>query len=389
MFTKKLYMINYRNILRNNNISIFSFFWLISTLVSVAQVSRKTTEETKNLYKNLFKLREKGTMFGQQDALAYGLTENHTRWIGLEDQSDIKTVCGQHPSVFGWDLGHIELDKNENLDQVSFEFMRNNILKIYENGGISTLSWHPNNPLDLQKSSWDKMEQTIPKILKDKAKLKEYKLILDKLAIFFQSLESKNKIKVPVIFRPFHEHTGSWFWWGADHCSPEEYKAFWILTFNYLTKTKKVKNLIWAYSTDNFNNEQHYLERYPGDKYVDLLGFDTYHRNAPASNASFINNTQRMVATIAKLANEKKKLTAITETGLEKVTEPTWWTSILSPIINNASLSYVLVWRNGRPDHYYSPYKGQISEPDFLAFIKSDNIILENKLKSSNIYKKH
>src|SRR5690606_26600737 len=111
---------------------------------------------------------------------------------------------------------------------------------------------------------------------------------------------------VPVIFRPFHEHTGSWFWWGADYCTPEEYKEFWRLTVEYLQR-KQVNNLLFCYSTDYFNDERHYLERYPGDDYVDILGFDAYHRNAPESNFDFIGDVRRMGSVLKKLAQRSEE----------------------------------------------------------------------------------
>lgn len=350
-----------------------------------SQIDKKATSETRALYKNLFALRDIGTMIGHQDALAYGLNENKTRWVGDPSKSDIKTLTGEHPAVVGHDLGHLELKHDKNLDEVPFEQMKKSIQSVYAYGGINTISWHPNNPLDLSKTTWDKVENTIPRILNSKKNLKNYKSILNRLAKFFKGLKGPDGELIPIIFRPYHEHTGSWFWWGASHCTPDEYKTFWRMTIDHMIKKKKVHNLLYAYSTDNFRNEEHYLERYPGDSYVDLLGFDTYHRNAPISDSSFISNAKRMVSTIKKLGNEKNKLHAITETGLEKVTELDWWTNVLYPVIEESKLSYVLMWRNGRPDHFYAPYKGQGSEADFIKFYNLPGTLFEKEMK--NTYK--
>jgi mannan endo-1,4-beta-mannosidase len=177
------------------------------------------------------------------------------------------------------------------------------------------------------------VEATIPTLLNNKKALRNYqKTSLKKLSKFFKSLKGADGKAVPVIFRPYHEHTGSWFWWGADYCTEKEYKAFWQMTVNYLAK-KKVHNLLYAYSTDNFRSEVHYLERYPGDSFVDILGFDSYHRNAPKSNEQFVNNAQRMLGTIKELGLEKDKPYAVSETGLERVTEDNWWTNIVLSVI--------------------------------------------------------
>lgn len=359
--------------------------FIVLPWVVLSQADKKATQETKLLYRNLFNLSHKGVMFGHQDALAYGLNADQTRWIGRSNTSDVKILTGQHPAVVGHDLGHLELNKPQNLDDVPFNEMRRSIQTVYAYGGVNTLSWHPNNPLDFSKSTWDKMDSTIHRILNDKKNLKAYKKTLTQLAGFFKSLKGPQNELIPVVFRPYHEHTGSWFWWGADHCTPEEYKSFWQMTVKYLVRRKKVHNLLFAYSTDNFRSEQHYLERYPGDKYIDLLGFDTYHRNAPASDSVFIANAQRMVATIKKLGQEKNKLYAITETGLEKVTESDWWTRVLYSIIRDTGLSYVLVWRNGRPDHFYAPFEGQGSAGDFKTFFDYPTTFFE--MDVSTLYK--
>ena len=359
---------------------------LLTTGISIAQIDQNATTATKNLYSGLKRSAEKGIMFGQQDALAYGLNADKSRWIGDRDRSDIKTITGEHPAIVGYDLGHIELDSVNNLDGVPFARIKDDIRKNYERGGVNTISWHPNNPVNFSKTTWDKEEFTIRKIMSDEKNKKRFEKTLDKLADFFLSLKGSKGELIPVIFRPYHEHTGSWFWWGADHCTPEEYKKFWKFTVDYLQKTKNVHNLLIAYSTDNFKNKEHYLERYPGDALVDILGFDTYHRNPPKSDSAFIANATRMVGTIRELGKASGKPFAITETGLEQVTEADWWTKIIQPIIKNSGLSYILVWRNGRPDHYYAPFEGNSTVSDFKKLQQSGNILLEKKVASENLY---
>ncbi len=365
---------------------IITVLLIVITHSIFAQNDKKATKETKALYNNLIKYRSQGTMIGHQDALAYGLNADSSRWFGDSGRSDFKDFSGEHPAVIGQELGHLEIDADKNLDDVPFDKIKEYAIATYERGGINTLSWHPNNPLDFTKTTWDKVEATIPTILNNKKKLKEYKKTLDKLAVFFKSLKGTDGEYIPVIFRPYHEHTGSWFWWGADYCTPAEYISFWQMTMDHLQKKRKVHNLIIAYSTDNFKSEEHYLERYPGDSYVDILGFDTYHRNAPESNSSFILNAQRMLGTMRKLGFEKNKPWAITETGLERITENNWWTQVLKPIITDNQASYVLFWRNGRPDHYYAPFTGQSSVPDFLKLKNEGNILLEKGVSKLNMY---
>ncbi|WP_207434281.1 glycoside hydrolase family 26 protein [Sabulibacter ruber] len=367
------------------------FFLAFTCLTAVGQalpINKKATAETRNLYANLKRLSQKGIMFGHQDALAYGMG-----WKYEPGRSDVKEVVGEYPAVVGWDLGHLELNKPVNLDSVPFQKMREFAQEVYINGGLNTFSWHLNNPLDPSKTSWDPMDSTIQHLFKDKKALKRYQSWLDGLASFMRSLKGPKGELIPVVFRPLHEHTGSWFWWGRKHCSPEEYKQMWRFTVDYLRK-KKANNLLFAYSTDRFTSREDYLERYPGDDYVDIVGFDIYHRppaNADASqltqsNQTFVKEARQMVETLRQIGQEKNKVWTLSETGLETLPVTDWWTNVLYPIVKDAGLSYVLVWRNGRPDHYYAPYPGQKSAANFKKFYQNPKVFFIKKTQQENLY---
>ncbi len=354
---------------------------------AVAQVDRKATDATKNLLTNLNRLAANGVLFGHQDDPAYGLNPDSTRWVGEAGRSDVRAVAGEYPAVVGWDLGRIEFDSARNLDGVPFDRMRGWMREVHGRGGVNTVSWHLNNPTDPAKSSWDKADSTIRKVLTNRKNRKQYRAWLGKVAAFLNSVKTPEGEPIPVIFRPLHEHTGSWFWWGKAHCSPEEYTKFWKLTVDFLRKKGKVHHVLYAYSTDVFASPADYLERYPGDDYADLLGFDTYHRNAtPKGDSAFIANTRRMLRDLTQLAAERGKPVAITETGIDRVKEPAWWTRVLLPIVQGFNLSYVLVWRNGRPDHYYAPFPGQKSAGDFSQFVRHPRVMLEKKVAAEKMY---
>ena len=61
---------------------------------------------------------------------------------------------------------------------------------------------------------------------------------------------------------------------------------------------------------------------------------------------------------------------AVTETGYESIRDSTWWTNVLSPVIDPYPVSYLLLWRNAhdKPNHPYAPYPGHPSESDFKRF---------------------
>ncbi|KAA3439809.1 glycoside hydrolase family 26 protein [Rufibacter hautae] len=366
-------------------------FLLTAQLTALGQalpINKKATQATKNLYANLKRLSQKGIMFGHQDALAYGIG-----WKYEPGRSDVKEVVGEYPAVVGWELGHLELGKPMNLDSVPFQKMREYAQEVYAQGGLNTFSWHLNNPVDPGKTSWDAADSTIQHLFQDKKAMKRYKSWLDGLAGYMKSLKGPNGELIPVVFRPLHEHTGSWFWWGRKHCSPEEYKQMWRFTVDYLRK-KKANNLLFAYSTDRFTSREDYLERYPGDDYVDIVGFDIYHRppaNADASqlaqsNQAFVKETRQMVETLRQIGQEKNKVWTLSETGLETLPVSDWWTNVLAPIVKDAGLSYVMVWRNARTDHYYAPYPGQKSAQDFKSFYQNPNVFFIKKVAQEQLY---
>ena len=98
---------------------------------------------------------------------------------------------------------------------------------------------------------------------------------VSKVSAFINSLQTEEGVKVPVLFRPWHEHTGSWFWWGEKLCTPEEYKALWHMTVDIL-RNDGVDNALYAYSPGSEPQDTaQYLKRYPGDELIDLIGFDT------------------------------------------------------------------------------------------------------------------
>jgi len=321
----------------------------------------KATSEAVKLYQKMLELQHKGIMFGHQDALAYG-----TSWYGEEGRSDVKDVCSDYPAVCGWELGHLELGNTYSLDSVFFDNIRSGIKRSYKMGVINTISWHFRNPLT-GGTAWDvSSKKTVASILPGGEKHELYIQYLDKLAAFMLSLKTEQGTLIPVLFRPFHEHTGSWFWWGKNLCSVEDYKALWRFTVNYLRETKNIHHLLFSYSTDRFTTQDEYLERYPGDDLIDIVAFDLYDRGPDYSQT--LGNCAKMVS---KIAADKGKIGAVSEAGGPITDNPEWWTKVLLKSLRSYDLSYVLVWRNAfnQPvQTAFGPYKGCPSAKDFVKF---------------------
>lgn len=362
-------------------------FGLCKSTSAQRLVDNKASTETKKLYENLFKLKGEKTLFGHQDALAYGYG-----WKYQEGRSDIKDLTGEHPALYGWDIGGIEHGEPVNIDSVPFDKMKDYIRMVYDRGGVNTISWHLDNPVN-GKSSWDTVPGSVQKILPGGVKHGLYNEWLDRVAVFMKDLKGSDGKSVPILFRPFHELTGNWFWWGKRQCSPEDFRKLWIYTFEYLKVRCHVHNLIYVYNTADFASSNEFLERYPGDRYADVMSFDAYQFGSKANGVAFKRDTQSGMDIIAGIAESRKKLIALAETGYETIPDSSWWTDVLYPSISSNPVSYVLVWRNAgfRPHnndyHYYAPYPGHASSANFIKFIKNQRMLLEKEAGMLKLYK--
>ncbi len=333
------------------------------------------TQRTENLLANLRKISANGYLIGHQDDPVYGVG-----WVGDSCRSDVKSVCGDFPAVIGFDLGHLELGDSVNLDGVPFDRMRDEIIRHFDRGGMVTLSWHLDNPLT-GGSAWvkpdsltDQEKQTVASVLEGGECHEKFLGWLDTLASFLNSLETPYGVKVPVLLRPWHEHTGSWFWWGQNLCTTEQYKALWKLTVDQL-KQRGVNNVLYAYSPGTeFNGDAaKYLERWPGDEIVDVIGFDSYCTNNAEDTVAINNYASSLdlnLKALCDIAKQHNVVPALTETGMESLGKADWWTSTLMPVLNKYPIAYVLLWRNAhnKPGHFYMPYPGQKTVSDFVKF---------------------
>lgn len=352
---------------------------------------KNATKETVALYKNLLKLKEKGYMFGHQDDLAYGVN-----WRYEDGRSDVKDVTGDYPAVYGWDMSGLETKSENDIDGVPFKKMRQYIKDGYARGGVITLSWHFHSPIGAEKGAWDTTHGTVASILPGGKNNMLFNSWLDEGAKFIASLKGPNGEAIPVIYRPFHEFTGNWFWWCKNTCTPSEFKAIFRYVVNYFRNEKNLHNILIVYNpSDNFNTKEEFLDRYPGDDVVDVLSYDSYQFGNPATNDDFVKKNNRLLKLVDEIGIEKNKLTALAETGYEAVPYKDWWTNTLAKAIGDNKISYVLVWRNHGMNnsfnpprmHYYAPYKGQVSAPDFIKFYDSDKTFFEKDVAAKNLYK--
>ncbi|MGF2411081.1 MAG: glycoside hydrolase family 26 protein, partial [Ferruginibacter sp.] len=346
------------------------------------------TAETKALYDNLNKLSKKYILFGHQHATEYG-----HGWYGDANRSDVKSITGSHPAVIGVDFSGLSGRPDSSIAKEKAALQKN-IAATYNRGGVTTVSWHFNNPVS-EPVFYFKDSGTaaaVKNIIPGGSHHQKYKAILSTIADVAKSTTGNDGKLVPMIFRPYHEFDGYWFWWGKPYCSVQEFKTLWQFTVSYLRDSLQVHNFIYAFSPDNtFGTAAEYLERYPGNDFVDMVGVDNYNDFGRYGKYNLDSGILKLKI-VSDFAKKAGKLAAFTETGLESIPNRTWWTEILLKSLQaeKLRLAYVLVWRNDATSatHYYAPFPGQVSEVDFIKFYNDRYTLFEKDLKNIYLLKK-
>lgn len=376
-----------------NKLSIIIFSLMIASCSAPEQdlkmVDPNATAETKALLHNLHEMAGKHAMFGHQATLAYGYT-----WRNEPSRSDVKDVTGSFPSLYGWDIADFLPNPNwgnPSADSARWEQNIGYVNEGLERGGVITYAWHMRNPAT--DNSFYDTTRAVHTIIPGGEKHEEYKMTLDLVADYFNEISP-----MPIIFRPFHEHNGNWFWWGKGLTTEEDYITLWRFTVEYLRDQKGVHNLLWAFSPDRSRTsintfKSDYFYGYPGDEYVDIIGLDNYWDvGHPANEATKEEQAAAFIKSMtmtSQIADSLGKIAALTETGLEAIPDPTFWTqTMLKGMAANEwtkKLVYVQVWRNATKrvenrDHYYAPFPGQVSADDFIKFKESEYIVFEDEL---------
>lgn len=333
-------------------------------------VDTEATPETVALYELLKTVGEDKILFGHHHTTCYGIG-----WDGGDpDRSDVKSLTGSHAAVYGWDLGHTGTDRMDKL-----------IIAAHASGGINTISWHMpklSGKGNYKAGPEDAVKHALPGGKFHRALKRE----LDRFVRFNKKLKDADGNLIPIIFRPWHEHTGGWFWWGSTSATAEEFNALWRFTVHYLRDEKKVHNLIYAFSPSgrHFENAKDYeTNRFPGYDYMDVIGVDAYVGKGDEE----LNYIADRCAIVSRLAAKHGKVAALTEfgfrNGLSNCPNPNWYMDFLNTLKSTpdaTGIVWALTWRNGSEEHFWIPYKGQQNEEDFRRFFTDPMTVFENDL---------
>ncbi len=233
-----------------------------STVSSVGGVSGSLKLSNPNpslgavaLFDYLKDLYKKKTLTGQQEST----------WAtggALHELNFIFDATGKAPAVLG-------LDYLNHLDSAYVAGVTKRAADWYlTNNGIPTICWHWGSPsigqgYENSKKPFDIDKALTPGTTENIAMLKD----LDIVAAELTKLRDQN---VPILWRPFHEFTGTWFWWGMG--GADKFKRLWIYMYNYYTVDKGLNNLVWVLGYTGEPSAAYY----PGDTYIDIAAADTY-----------------------------------------------------------------------------------------------------------------
>ena len=276
-------------------------------------------------------------------------------WKGQTDIAEFYKRSGHYPAIGGFDMlfatgGHHEEGWFKGYTENNLAMTE----ELWEMGGIPTYTWHwkvgkdtvfytkdayPNNGFNatgctdgVQGTSENNTCFNYTKAFKGEQckeineASQEYKDIvadIDIVSGYFKELQDKG---IAVVWRPLHEASGGWFWWGTG--SPECYVQLYRLVFNRMVGTNKLTNLIWVWNINNdpkFGYDYNALNAawYPGDDYVDIVAVDIYDPlNNHNSGANYFNKIVSDVGT--------NKMIALSENGaipdIDSVAEDkTYW----------------------------------------------------------------
>ncbi|MEG1699844.1 MAG: glycosyl hydrolase [Alistipes sp.] len=337
---------------------IFTLLW------SNSQASAPQRDQaTNHLYTALKQMTASGyTMFGMANALTLGYHNNLNEDIA---NSDIRDVVGDNPAFVESDFMWYS---NPQFKQVDMEAMR----QAHRRGAVVGYCWHMAGRLS--HTFYINKGDTSDRELAAKIVSNPDRNTNADLDWFLTQLDTTlipvvRNLGFPLIFRPFHEMTGDWFWWG-NQIGYETYRQLFRLTVDYL-RQEGIRNLLYCWAPDGTAD----FGFYPGDAYVDILGYDAYE---PGIREGL--PPEKVTAELTKLvdyADRTEKIAAWTEVGLRTEAGaaqrayptliPDFWTRYVWNVIKEhpqiARIAWVMTWYNADwhrdgSGHNFVPYAG-------------------------------
>jgi mannan endo-1,4-beta-mannosidase len=263
--------------------SLFIILFTASGFLSVSAqepVTPNASPEARALLKYIYSISGKQILAGQHNFPNSG--SRNTLFAA--------DYIGKTPPVWSQDFGFAaDGDKDSYLARPAIV---QEAIKQHKNGFIINLCWHAVPPTADEPVTFQPVRNADPAAplasvqgrLTDKqfrdiltpgsALYKQWAKQVDEIAKFLKQLQDA---KVPVIWRPYHEMNGDWFWWGGRTEGKYNTAALYRQIFDRMVKFHKLNNLIWVWSVDRPSQPgREFIKYYPGTKYLDILAIDIY-----------------------------------------------------------------------------------------------------------------
>lgn len=249
-------------ILRGTTAVVLLSLWTVATNVSALEPANPKASAKARTVLNYFGALAARTNQPNKRLLSGQFTD-FGRGAGLRLLGEIQNQTGHWPALLGAD--YADFGRGGLFCRLANEAA----IEYWKQGGLVTISAHLYNPANpkgggLRDKGVDLNSLLTPGTDTNKRWMEE----LDILAAGLQELKDAG---VVVLWRPFHEMNGGWFWWGDQ--DPDAFIQVWRHMFDYFSKTKGLDNLLWVYGPNHGSNTAKF---YAGDRYVDLVGLDAY-----------------------------------------------------------------------------------------------------------------
>lgn len=266
----------------------------LTTLSPTRELSNpNASKSTKALYNYLCDIYGKHIISGQQE---YCGSHNYNQWNDpdtyiKDNEAEFEYLLettGKTPAIRGIDFLNYNTTTTwrDDAPERAIEWVN-------EYGGIVTVSWHWNVPIEEGSSEAafyvESANPTYTTFSISRALTEgtwENEVLMADIAYIAEQLTKLKEADVPVLWRPLHEAEGAWFWWGAE--GPEPCKELYRLLYDQLTNVYGLDNLIWTWTGYTYPTSAQW---YPGDDVVDLVGYDKYNAKDGLPNLSSISST--------------------------------------------------------------------------------------------------
>jgi len=257
-------------------IAILLYYWQL-TAQPFEPVNKNASKEARQLLAYLYQISGKQIVSGHHNY-------NH-RLMQFSERA--YSITGKYPAIWGSDFIFSGSNKSKEVIEEA--------IKQYDNGTIVTLMWHAVRPMDIAGTVENEWKNSVQAELTDTEwqelitqgtpLYNKWLAQIDEVAEYLKILRDKN---IPVLWRPYHEMNGIWFWWG-DKKGEKGFKQLWINMYSRYVNYHKLNNLLWVWNTNapriKENDDAYdYANYFPGLDYVDVLAADVYNNDYKQSH---------------------------------------------------------------------------------------------------------